>query len=138
MTTKVHFSPAVPPPNTSSETAPNKTGASACAAVRDALQHDQAPHVRWKAAQALGAIGDPRAVDPLIDALRDADADVLEEIPGALASLGDRRAIEPIAALLGDQRSQVSGNAAEALLSLDPQQAARFMTERGIISPPTS
>ena len=42
---------------------------------------DEGPSVRWRAAWALGATGDPRAVDPLavdplILALNDSDSDV--------------------------------------------------------------
>jgi PBS lyase HEAT-like repeat len=96
------------------------------------LGYTEDPDLPPKAVDALVAMGGAAVLEPLIGVLQDADADLLEKFPGALASLGDRRAIEPIAALLRDHRSQVRDNAAEALRSLDPQLAARFMTERGV------
>lgn len=54
--------------------------------------------VRWRAAAALGEIGDARAVEPLIVALRDPHGWVCKEAIVALGKIGDPRAVEPLIA----------------------------------------
>jgi HEAT repeat protein len=51
---------------------------------------------RWKAAEMLGRIGDPVAVDPLIDTLWDDDSRVRLKAAWALGQIGDQRAIHPL------------------------------------------
>jgi HEAT repeat protein len=51
---------------------------------------------RWKAAEALGRIGDPRAVDELISTLWDDDARVRLKAAWALGRIGDQRAYAPL------------------------------------------
>jgi HEAT repeat protein len=51
---------------------------------------------RWKAAEALGRMGDPRAVDELISTLWDDDARVRLKAAWALGQIGDRRAYAPL------------------------------------------
>jgi HEAT repeat protein len=51
---------------------------------------------RWKAAEALGRIGDPAAVDELISTLWDDDARVRLKAAWALGRIGDRRAYAPL------------------------------------------
>ncbi len=63
--------------------------------------------VRWEAAKALARLGEPRAIEPLIAALRDEDSDVRREAAEALARLGEPRAIEPLIAALRDEDSGV-------------------------------
>jgi len=55
-----------------------------------------AKYIRRKAAYALGEIGDTRAVAPLIEALRDQDADLSCAAAYALGQIGDTRAVEPL------------------------------------------
>lgn len=45
--------------------------------------------VRWRAADALGEIGDPRAVDPLILTLNDSDWTVRRAAESALVDIGE-------------------------------------------------
>jgi WD40 repeat protein len=75
--------------------------------------------VRTAAAKALGQIGDPRAVGPLIAALKDRNRDdhVHEFAVRALGQIGDPRAVEPLHAALNDQHQEesVRNAAAEAL-----------------------
>ncbi|HEX4205477.1 MAG TPA: HEAT repeat domain-containing protein [Ktedonobacteraceae bacterium] len=73
---------------------------------------------RTNAAEALGTLGDLRAVAPLIAALGDADAQVREVVATALGSLGDGRAIQPLHALLADPVSAVTRQATQALAQL--------------------
>lgn len=61
-----------------------------------ALQYKKDYNVRVKAADALGEIGDERAVVSLIKALEDNYIDVEKGAAAALAKIGDVRAIEPL------------------------------------------
>jgi HEAT repeat protein len=51
---------------------------------------------RWKAAEALGRIGDPAAVEELISTLWDDDARVRLKAAWALGRIGDRKAYAPL------------------------------------------
>jgi HEAT repeat protein len=51
---------------------------------------------RWKAAEILGRLRDPTAVDPLIETLWDDDSRVRLKAAWALGRIGDRRAIPPL------------------------------------------
>jgi HEAT repeat protein len=61
--------------------------------------------VQWMAARALGRIGDPRAVEPLMNALGKSGGDLGVYIAEALGDLGDRRAVPILveAAKSGDE-----------------------------------
>jgi len=76
---------------------------SAVSKLLTALGH-QDPWVRWRAAAALGDLGDPRAVEPLIAAL--GDLDVRHHAVPALGKLGDERAFDPLVEALRDQELQ--------------------------------
>ncbi len=65
--------------------------------------------VCWVASDALGKIGDKRAVEPLITALDDEDELVREGAAKALGMLGDKRAVEPLITALGDEDVSVRG-----------------------------
>jgi HEAT repeat protein len=56
--------------------------------------------IRWHAARALGALGDPRAARPLIKLLKDDDVNYFAI--DALEELGDTRAFKPVLAILKD------------------------------------
>ena len=51
---------------------------------------------RWKAAESLGRMRDPAAVEPLIDTLWDDDYRVRLKAAWALGQIGDIRAIPPL------------------------------------------
>jgi len=55
-----------------------------------------------KAAEALGKIKDPSAVEPLIAALKDEDPGVRWDAANAPGEIGDTRAVEPLIAALKD------------------------------------
>ncbi len=63
---------------------------------------------RWKAAEALGRIGDPGAVDELISTLWDDDARVRRKAAWALGRIGDPRAYAPLQRLyrMEDEEAQ--------------------------------
>jgi len=84
------------------------------------------PGISRAAAEALGKLGDRRAVEPLITALGDtrfsSDPDVCQAAARALGQLGDRRAVEPLITALGGGSCNVRKIAAEALGQLgDPR-----------------
>jgi hypothetical protein len=60
-------------------------------------------------------LGDERAVEPLIAALKDGDSRVRSNAAIALGEIGDTRAVEPLIAALKDGDSSVRSNAAIAL-----------------------
>jgi len=57
---------------------------------------DDDENSRWKAAESLGRIGDPGAVEPLIDTLWDEDSRVRLKAAWALGQIGDTRATGPL------------------------------------------
>jgi HEAT repeat protein len=78
---------------------------------------------RVAAADALGKLGDPRAVEPLVSALGDDRAGVRCAAAEALGKLSDTRAIEPLIKALGDGDYDVRGAAAGALGKLGDARA---------------
>ena len=78
--------------------------------------------VRKNAAKMLGETRDPRAVEALIGALRDANDDVREEAAVALGAIGDRRAVPALVAALNDGDGSVRTRAVNSLGELgDPR-----------------
>lgn len=63
---------------------------------------------RWKAAEALGRMGDPGAVEELISTLWDDDARVRLKAAWALGRIGDQRAYTPLQRLyrMEDERAR--------------------------------
>jgi len=57
---------------------------------------DENEGIRWQAAESLGRLGDPAAVDALIDALWDDEAPVRIKAAWALGRIGDPRALRPL------------------------------------------
>jgi HEAT repeat protein len=78
------------------------------------LSHTDA-RVRQGTAEALGKLGDARAVEPLIAQLTDDDSGVRQGAAAALGELGDARAVEPLIAQLKDDDSGVRHGAVVAL-----------------------
>jgi HEAT repeat protein len=73
------------------------------------------PERRLRAAEALGAIGGPDAVDTLVEALSDPDEHVRLRAAQLLGDLGDPRTAEAVGKLLDDPVSEVAAAAREAL-----------------------
>lgn len=85
-------------------------------------------YLRANAAAALGELGDPEAVEPLIAALDDHSPLVRARAAEALGRLGESNALAPLAALLGDADREVRDAAAEGLSqSGDPQYVAALL-----------
>lgn len=67
--------------------------------------YNYSPLERRQAVQALGEIGDPRAVTPLIRILQDRDALIRRNAAEALGKIRDERAVPPLVAIL-DRRKE--------------------------------
>jgi HEAT repeat protein len=79
--------------------------------------------VRFAAAGALGQIGDERAVEPLLQLLRDERQSVRSAAVSALEKIGDERAVEPLLQLLRDEKPFERQRAAEALGEIGDERA---------------
>jgi DNA-directed RNA polymerase subunit RPC12/RpoP len=79
-----------------------------------ALEYQKDQNVRRAAAEELGDIGDARAVEPLIIALKDKYENVRSFAAEALGKIGDARAIEPLDIASVDKNERVSQKAYEA------------------------
>lgn len=105
------------------------TQAAVLPVVEGALFDLSDPLVRGHAAAALGALGDPQAVDPLLNLLRDGNAFVRTQTSLALGKLGDQRAVPAIAELLDESPK---GTVRGAMIL-----AIRLLLEKRGIAPPT-
>ncbi|MCK4736590.1 MAG: HEAT repeat domain-containing protein [Methanophagales archaeon] len=73
-----------------------------------ALQYKKDRDVRGAAAKALGNIRDKRAVEPLVQALKDEYLRVRRGVAETLGKIGDKRAVEPLIHAFGDETHYVS------------------------------
>jgi HEAT repeat protein/cyclophilin family peptidyl-prolyl cis-trans isomerase len=88
------------------------------------LLTDDEARIRRRAALAIGHVGLPDGVTPLLAVLADPDPEVRQIAAFALGLLGDTRAREPLVAALADPSPLVQGSAAEALGLLGDTAAA--------------
>jgi len=79
--------------------------------------------VRRRAARALGQLGDPSAVEPLINALKDKSSRVRVSATEALVKIGDPHAVEPLIATLKDENERVRREAVIVLGQLGDSRA---------------
>ena len=87
------------------------------------LDKDKPWNVRTMAAKVLGKLGDPQAIDALIQGLLDEDEYVREMSSYALGRIGDSQAIEPLIYALRDRQWAVRESAAYALGEIGGAQA---------------
>lgn len=80
----------------------------------EALNYDKDHNLRISAAWALGELGDPSAIDPLVEALDDRKR-VKDVAAKALGEIGESQAIDPLVQLLEDENWEVRGTAAKSL-----------------------
>lgn len=95
------------------------------------LLHHTDEDVRWKAAIALGEIGDVRAIDPLIGLLCDQDRYVKGRVAIALGMIG-QPAVTPLIRALGEGDGSLRWGAAIALGRIrDPRAIAPLVRALG-------
>jgi HEAT repeat protein len=82
--------------------------------------HDADPSVSYQAAQALGLLGDIRAVEPLIAVLRGENFSLKCAAAESLGKLKDPRAFEPLSVLLWKGEGELQIKAQEALTEMGP------------------
>ena len=80
--------------------------------------------VRRAAAQSLGNIESPRAVDALVAVLRDSDVEVRRAAAWALGEIEDPRAVDGLVAALRDSDTEMRKSAAWALGNIEDPRAA--------------
>ncbi|HUL61803.1 MAG TPA: HEAT repeat domain-containing protein, partial [Methanocella sp.] len=78
-----------------------------------------------KAARALGEIGDPMAVEPLVGALCDRHDDVRGAAAEALGAIGDERALSPLSRSLEDKYATVRDRARNAIDDINRKSRER-------------
>jgi HEAT repeat protein len=88
------------------------------------LLSDDDEVTRWKAAEALGRMGDPAAVDALIETLWDDDARVRLKAAWALGEIGDPRAVTALRRLYRMEREGTQEIIREALDAISRQAGA--------------
>ena len=86
------------------------------------LKHKE-DQVRRYAAEALGKMGDARAVEPLIQALKDETDFVANRAALALGEICDARAVEPLIESMKYKDGSVRGGAAQALGEIGDKRA---------------
>ncbi|MHB9108315.1 MAG: HEAT repeat domain-containing protein [Armatimonadota bacterium] len=85
--------------------------------------------VRRNAAKSLGVIGDPRAIQPLLNALADEEWFVRESAAWSLGHISDPSISSILTAALRDQRVVVRESAAKALAELSDAQTVGALVE---------
>ena len=86
------------------------------------LVTDPEARVRRRAALAIGRVGLPGGVQPLVATLSDADPEVREMAAFALGLIGDGGAVAALTTALTDSSPIVRGRAAEALGQIDAKE----------------
>jgi HEAT repeat protein len=108
-------------PDPLKDTAGSEDGADERLAHFIQLLSDDDENSRWKAAEMLGRIGDPLAVEPLIDTLWDDDARVRLKAAWALGQIGDMRALGPLRRLYRMETEGAREIIAEAIEEINLQ-----------------
>jgi HEAT repeat protein len=88
----------------------------------EALSYQDDPNIRLAAASALGRVGAPEAVDPLVEALDD-QQNVTEMAALSLGEIGDPRAVEPLISTLEQDDWEVRSSVAKALGKIGDERA---------------
>lgn len=98
--------------------------------------HNPEQQARQQAAEALGELGDARAVEPLIQALSHHNEWLRWHAVSALGKIGDQQAIAPLAQALADPSDMVRQDAAYALGKLRAVEALlAVLQERRVDTP---
>src|SRR5439155_1426019 len=109
-----------------------RIGAAAVGPLILALRYSN-KDVRRRAAEALGKIGDVRAVEALVAVLMDSDEGVRHRATEALGKIGDVRAVEPLIKALSDSAESVRLAAANALTESKDARVVESPSVRDLI-----
>jgi HEAT repeat protein len=90
----------------------------------DSLHNSTDPMVRQYAAYLLGKAKNPRAIQPLVEALGDFDKSVREQAMLALSSIG-KAAVEPLSEAMKQPQWETRYRAAEALGKIADEKAVK-------------
>ena len=90
----------------------------------DVLEGDPTPHVRIRAARALGRLESPRAINPLLACLASGSPALRAETATALGRLGSPAAIPELRMMLFGPSPRMSELAAQALATIVPEGVA--------------
>jgi len=90
---------------------------------------DSDSDVQSGAAQALGKLGDVRAVEPLLAKLKDINSDPWRVAARALSALGEKRAVDTLAETEASWYNHSDAAVVEALINLDASVVSRVITE---------
>ena len=93
------------------------------------LVTDSEARVRRRAALAIGRVGLPGGVQPLVATLSDGDPEVREMAAFALGLIGDGGAVAALTTALTDTSPIVRGRAAEALGQIDAKEKDQVAAE---------
>jgi HEAT repeat protein len=93
-------------------------------ALSKALTDHTDPQVRQYAAYLLGKARNPRAIQPLVEALADFDKSVREQATLALSAIG-KAAVEPLAEAMKEPKWETRYRAAEALGKIADEKAVK-------------
>jgi hypothetical protein len=105
-------------------------GAAAVPALNEALRPNRPWLTAFRAAEALGQIGDGRAAGPLLDALRHPNSNVRWSAVRALSTVGDARALLDLRRVARDDRGKTSWGepvAGAAQSALDQMQGSNML-----------
>jgi hypothetical protein len=92
--------------------------------------NDQDPRIRSAAAEALGEVGDPSAIEALGNALaKDSDSDVRESAAEALGELGSPNAVQVLRTGLKDGDEDVREAVVDALAAIGGPEAERVLRQ---------
>jgi len=83
------------------------------------------PTQRATAAEGLGKLGNPQAVDPLTAALKDKEWTVRRAAAASLCELGDGRALGPLTEALGDENAWVRIAATQGLAKIGDKSSIK-------------
>ena len=85
---------------------------------------------RLTAAFALGAIGDPGAVEPLLSLVEEVDVEIRPALLHALGLLGDGRSVKRLLSLLEASEPRVRLAAGESLARLGVEKGREFLLKK--------
>ncbi|OVE79991.1 hypothetical protein BVY01_01070 [bacterium I07] len=90
-----------------------------------ALAYKKDDSIRKEAVEALGVIGDSRAVEPIIELLKDENQEMRRKAAEALGAIGSLNAIAPLSAVIESKNNYwIHDTALEALIKTGDDQAA--------------